>query len=296
MLVGVHLPHVGPNATRDNLRQFAQTMENLGFASLWVSDHVIVPREYESRYPYHPSGRLGPGPDTPFLEPIMALQFVAACTEKVQLGTTVLVLPMRNPVLHAKMLGSLDVLSNGRLIFGAGVGWLREEFEALDMPFDHRGARMDEFLAVMKRLWTEEDPSYSGKYYQLSNVGFAPKPVQKPHPPIWIGGNTEPALRRAGRLGDAWHAAGAGVEEVRDSGAKVKQSAAAAGRDPNSVDITARVGLRFQEQHLAGEVDKLMAYRDAGVSHMVLDVNTRDLDAVYEGMAQLAEKLELGKG
>src|SRR5262249_15010307 len=156
--------------------EFSRRMEGLGFDSLWVSDHVVIPRGYESRYPYNASGELG-WTELPLLEPVATLLVVAGATEGVKLGTTGLVGPMRNPVLLAKELATLDVLSGGRLILGAGVGWLKEEFDALDAPFDHRGARMDEYLEVIRRLWTEDDPSFEGEYYRLGNVACYPKPL-----------------------------------------------------------------------------------------------------------------------
>lgn len=286
MEIGVHLPHVGPQATRDTIRTFARRMEDLGFDSLWVSDHVVIPREYESRYPYNPSGKLG-WTDLPLLEPLSTLLFVAGVTERVALGTTVLVVPMRNPVLHAKIMATLDVLSGGRLILGAGVGWLKEEFEALDEPFDHRGARTDEYLTVMKHLWTKDDPSFTGKYYQLGNVSCEPKPLRKPHPPIWIGGNTDPALRRAARLGDAWHAAGATPEQVEAAAPKLREYVTAAGRDPADVPVTVRTGLAATEAPEA-TLARLGRYRDLGVTHLCLETNYRDMDRAYATLERFA--------
>lgn len=291
MQFGIHLPHHGEHASPDNIRQFAQRAEELGYDSLWVSDHVVVPRAYQSRYPYNPSGVMGIGPDTPLLEPLATLCFVAACTERVRLGTTVLVVPMRNPVLQAKLVASLDVLSKGRVIFGAGVGWLAEEFAALDVPFEHRGARMDEYLEVMRRLWTLEDPSYEGKYYRLGNVGFTPRPVQQPHPPVWIGGNTEPALRRAARLGDAWHAAGLEAEAIAECAARLRRYAEAAGREPSAIAVTGRIGLRLRPGEENEELARIRRFQEAGVSHLVLEVGTRDLDLAYSRMERFARDL-----
>ncbi len=290
MEIGVHLPHVGPQATRETMIEFARRMEGLGYDSLWVSDHVVVPRSYESRYPYSPTGKMGVGEDMPFLEALSALLFVAAVTERVKLGTTVLVLPMRNPVLHAKVLATLDVLSNGRLIFGAGAGWLEEEFAALDAPFDHRGARLDEYLQVMKNLWTKDDPSFAGKYYQLADVGFAPKPVQQPHPPIWIGGNSEPALRRAARIGDAWHAAGSTPEQVEAALPKLAEFTKAAGRDPTDVPITVRTGIRAGDESDA-TLARLRRYRDLGVTHLCLETGYRDMERAYATLEHFARDL-----
>lgn len=288
MEIGVHLPHVGPRATRATIVDFARRMEALGYDSLWVSDHVVIPREYDSRYPYNPSGKLG-WTEMPLLEPLSTLLFVAGVTERVKLGTTVLVVPMRNPVLHAKVMATLDHLSEGRLIFGAGVGWLKEEFDALDMPFDHRGARTDEFLQVMINLWTKDDPSFEGTYYRVGNVASFPRPVQQPHPPIWIGGNTDPALRRTARLGDAWHAAGATPEQIEEAIPKLHAYARAAGRAPASIPITLRTGLRGDDD--AEILARLRRYQALGVAHICLETSNRDMDRAYATLDHFATEV-----
>ena len=289
MQIGVHLPHVGPSATRENLLEFARRMEGLGYDSLWVSDHVVIPRQYESRYPYNPAGRLG-WEDLPLLEPLSTLLFVAGVTERVRLGTTVLVLPMRNPVLHAKIMATLDHLSGGRVILGAGVGWLKEEFDALDEPFEHRGARTDEYIAVIKNLWTKDDPSFEGRYYRLGNVACYPKPVQQPHPPIWIGGNTDPALRRAARLGDAWHGAGSTPEEVAAAAEKLRAYAREAGRAPEAIAVTVRTGLRADDAPDT-VLERMRRYKDAGVSHVCLETSFRDPARAYAALERFAREV-----
>lgn len=289
MQIGVHLPHVGPQATRTTLIEFAQRMEALGYDSLWVSDHVVIPRVYESRYPYHPSGRLA-WIDLPILEPLSTLLFVAAVTERARLGTTVLVLPMRNPVLHAKVMATLDHLSGGRFILGAGAGWLKEEFEALAMPFDHRGARLEEYLQVIKNLWTKDDPSFEGRYYRLGNVACYPRPAQQPHPPIWIGGNTEPALRRAARIGDAWHGAGSTPEEVASAAEKLRAYAREAGRAPEEVAVTVRTGLRADDDPDA-VLERMRRYKEAGVNHLCLETSFRDPARAYAALERFAREV-----
>ena len=288
MKVGLHLPHVGPNATPENLAEFARRAEALGFDSLWVSDHVVVPRDYQSRYPYNPSGRMGAGPDTPFLEPLSTLLYVAGVTSRIALGTTVLVLPMREPVLHAKILATLDVLSEGRLILGVGAGWLREEFEALGATFEDRGRRLDEELEILRRLWTLEDPSFQGRYYRIGNLGFAPKPVQKPHPPIWVGGNTEPGLKRAVRYGDAWHGAGSTPEQARAAAERLRALCEESGRDPATLAVTVRTGVPLRPGAEGEAAERLARYREAGVSHVALDLNLADMGRALENMERLA--------
>jgi probable F420-dependent oxidoreductase len=223
--IGLHLPHVGPLATRDGLSTFARLAEERGFDSLWVSDHVVVPRKLASRYPYSRDGSFPVPPELPFLEPLATLLYVAGVTERAMLGTTILVIPMRNPIVTAKLLASLDVVSDGRLILGVGAGWMEEEFRMLAVPFEKRGARLDEYIQLFRKLWTEDNPSFHGKFWQIEEVGFAPKPVQKPCPPIWTGGHSAPALRRAGRLADAWHAVGVPPDVLRPQFEEIKRHA-----------------------------------------------------------------------
>ena len=160
MYFGVLIPHIGPHVTRDFIKGFGEAAEEVGVDSIFVFDHVVYPRAYTSRYPYNPSGEMGITPDTPFYEPLTVLTFLAGVTERVKLGTGVLVTPMRNPVLHAKMMATLDQLSGGRLIYGAGVGWFKEEFEALDAPWEHRGRRQGDYVALTKKPRTEEHTAF----------------------------------------------------------------------------------------------------------------------------------------
>jgi len=295
MEVGLHLPQVGPLATREGLTTIAQLAEERDFDSLWVSDHVIIPRKLASKYPYSPDGSFPIPPDIPFLEPLAALLFVAGVTTKAKLGTTILVVPMRNPVITAKQLASLDVLSNGRLILGAGAGWMAEEFEMLEVPFEHRGARLDDYLQVIRALWTEDNPSFSGRYYQIEDVGFSPKPVQKPHPPIWIGGHSKPALHRTGRFADAWHAAYMGPELLKQQFAEVREHAEKAGRDPNSIQLTVRT--RLPLNHLDQALAQIEACQEIGVTHLVTEALTADMERTRQMMDTLASHvLPLARG
>ncbi len=289
MEIGLHLPQVGPLATREGITAFARLAEQHGFDSLWVSDHVVIPRKLSSSYPYSRDGAFPVPPDVPFLEPLATLLFAAGVTERARLGTTILVLPMRNPIVTAKQLASLDVLSSGRLILGAGAGWMGEEFEMLDVPFERRGARTDEYIELYKKLWTEENPSFHGKFWQIENVGFAPKPLQRPHPPIWVGGHGAPALRRAGRLGDAWHAAYVGPDLLRKYYEEVQRHAREAGRDPGGVALTVRVRLPLNDPPTA--IDQLRACRDVGVSHVVVEAVAAQLEQTQALMETLAREV-----
>jgi probable F420-dependent oxidoreductase len=286
MEIGLHLPEVGPLATRDGLTAFVQSAEDLGFDSVWVSDHVVVPHKIESRYPYSRDGSFPLPPNIPFLEPVATLLYVAGITHRLKLGTTVLVIPMRNPVIHAKMLATLDVLSNGRLILGVGAGWMQEEFEILGVPFERRGARTSDYIALYKALWTQDNPSHSGPFSQIENVGFAPKPLQKPHPPIWVGGHSAPALKRAGTLADGWHGIGLGPERVQADFERVQQHARHAGRDPDALTLSIRTRLPLNEPATA--VALLQAYQAIGVAHVVVEVHTADLSRSRAMMETLA--------
>ena len=195
----------GPAAGPEALRTLGQRAEALGFHAVWLADHIVIPRHVNSSYPYDTGGASPFDPAQPFYEPLSALNFLAGCTERIRLGTHVLIVPYRQPVYTAKILATLDALSGGRLIVGAGAGWMAEEFAALGLAnYAERGAVTNEYLQLFKELWTKDDPEFRGKHVQVSGIGFQPKPVQRPHPPIWIGGHSGAALRRVASLGDGW--------------------------------------------------------------------------------------------
>ncbi|HEY7870725.1 MAG TPA: LLM class F420-dependent oxidoreductase, partial [Methylomirabilota bacterium] len=196
----------GPVGTRHNVLTFARRMEALGYDSLWASDHVVIPHRITSRYPYSPTGQFPLGPEVPFLEPLTTLAVVAGVTQRVTLGTSILVLPHRNPVLAAKMAATLDHLSEGRLVLGVGVGWMREEIELLGGSYDRRGAWSDEALAVMRACWRQARTAHRGEFFSFDDIGVFPKPTRGDIP-VLIGGHTPRALRRVVELGDGWHAA-----------------------------------------------------------------------------------------
>ena len=190
----------------DELLQFAKSVESLGFHSIWASDHVVLPIEETGLYPYTDDGRFTAKPEDPQLDAFVLLSFIASHTSKIKIGTSVLIAPYRNPVLQAKMLASLDVLTDGRVICGLGVGWWKEEFDALRAPFKDRGIATDEYIQIFKTLWKDDKPEFRGKTYQFSDIAFFPKPKQKPNGiPIWIGGHTNRAIRRTVKYGDGWH-------------------------------------------------------------------------------------------
>ncbi len=298
---GVHLPQLGRGANRENLIEWAEEADRLGMHSGWVSDHVAWPKDIESSYPYTEDGSFPGGFDMPWLDPLGTLMFVAARTERIKLGTTVLILGYRPPVLTAKWMATLDVLSQGRAILGVGVGWMREEFEVLGMPFDHRGARADEQLEVFEELFTEELPSYDGRYYQFPPVGFSPKPPDNKIP-VWVGGNSAAAFRRTARFGDAFHAAFEPMERVAEEWAGIGEACEAIGRDRAELELSVRVYLDPASQmegpkSLQGSTDQMAdtigQWAEIGVTHLGLDVvasggATGRLDALRSFMTDVA--------
>ena len=204
MDVGVFVPLGNGNASPEILRAVGPAVESRGFESIWVPEHVVLFQDYESSYPYSPDGKFPGGAESGILEPLTALTYLAAVTDRVRLGTGICLVPQRNPVYTAKQVTDLDNLSAGRVDFGVGIGWLEEEFDVLAMPFARRGKRTDDHLEVMKTLWTDEVSEYHGELYDLPPCSMFPKPVQTPHPPIHIGGESDGAMRRVARLGQGW--------------------------------------------------------------------------------------------
>src|SRR6185312_2157065 len=203
MKFGVWLPNCRHLATPEIIRRTAVRAEQLGYDSVWVSDHVVVPRANIPNF------------GETIFDPLITLGVVAGATARVQLGTTVLIVPYRNAVVTAKMVSSLDALSGGRVVLGIGAGWVAAESAMLGVPFAERGAMTDEYLQAMQELWTSPAPSFAGKYTQFSELHFEPKPVQKPHPPIWVGGHSKAALRRTAQFGAAWHPINRPPDELR---------------------------------------------------------------------------------
>ncbi len=300
---GVHLPHLGRAVGRGALMNFARELDALGVHSGWVSDHICWPAKIASKYPYTADGSFAPPPDMAWLDPLGTLTFVAACTERLRLGTTVLILPYRQPVMTAKQLATLDVLSEGRVILGAGIGWMREEAEILGMPFDARGARSDEQLELFEVLFREPEPEFAGRFYRLPKVGFEPKPVQNPIP-VWIGGHSPAAFRRVARFGSAFHAAFQPLPTVQREWGEVRRACEAIDRDPAALVLSLRVyldpdGVMDPEVSIAGSPEEMLetisTMRSVGIGHLLLDPVARGgiegrLDAVRRFMAEVAPR------
>lgn len=241
----------------------ARKAEECGFESLWIPEHIILPVTYKSPYPYSSSGRMGAPPESPLHDPMLALAYVAGITTKIRLATGVFVLPIRNVFTTAKAVASLDVLSGGRFIFGVGIGWLEEEFTAVGMNFKDRAMRTREYLALMKELWTSDAPNYHGKSVAVEGFKFMPKPAQKPYPPIVFGGNTEPSLKRAAKLGDGWYGIAESTEQIGATIKRLREHERAAGR---TVPLELTVS-RLREQLKPEQIGQ---FEEMGVSRIIV--------------------------
>ncbi len=244
MEIGVSIPRA-PDAA--SMKLFAGKAEELGFESVLLGDHVVLPTGGTNQYPYTADGSFARGADAPFLETMTLLGFLAACTETIKIGSTVVILPYRNPVVQAKMFASLDVLTNGRVICGVGVGWLEKEFETLGVPYAQRGPMSDEFLEIFKILWTDPNPEFHGRFYRIDGIQFYPKPVQKPHIPIWVGGHSRASLRRTARYGDCWHTTRQTPEFVAGHIPYLRRQTELVGRDPDSVTVSLKRSVHFTD-------------------------------------------------
>jgi probable F420-dependent oxidoreductase len=248
MQYGFTLPGRGPLATPDSLGTITRRGEELGYYMVLTGDHIVVPTQIDSPYPYTEDGTFPGSASGEAMEQLTVLAFLAGQTHTIRLVTSVIIVPHRNPLVAAKALATLDVLSKGRLIIGIGAGWMREEFEALGLPpFAERGAVTDEYVQAFKELWTSDNPTFDGKYCRFSNIAFLPKPVQKPHPPIWVGGESRRALRRTAQLANGWYPIGSNPQfpmgEPEQLAAGIERLAAyakEAGRKPTEIDIIYR--------------------------------------------------------
>lgn len=238
MKIDLWVPTATPMATAELLAAIGAGAEARGVGTVWVGEHVVLFDEYRSRYPYAADGRIPAPPGTGLLEPFTALSFLAAHTRSVRLGTAMCLLPQRNPVYTAKEVATLDWLSGGRVDFGVGVGWLREEFEAVDVPWPERGRRTDEYLEVLRRLWCDEESSFTGDFYTLPPCAMHPKPRQRPHPPVHVGGESDAALRRTARHGQGWHTFNRAPEDLAEPLGRLDGLLGEQGRSRKDVTVT----------------------------------------------------------
>jgi probable F420-dependent oxidoreductase len=294
MKFGIWIPNCRHLATPDIIRGSAVRAEQLGYDSVWVSDHVVVPHANIKNF------------GETIFDPLVTLGVIAGATSRVRLGTTVLIVPYRNAVVTARMISSLDALSGGRVVFGIGAGWVAAESAMLGVPFAERGPMTDEYLEAMQELWTKKAPSFNGKYTQFSGLSFEPKPIQNPHPPIWVGGHSRAALRRAAQFGAAWHPINRSPEELRAGRAELARLCQARGRAVppaltlrNDVRIVGPGQAAPASTHggrvLAGEsarlVDQIAELAECGVEHLVLEFLASDGPELDWQMATFAERV-----
>jgi len=296
MRVGVNLLNFGPGVSPDALAGWTQLAETLGYHFVMISDHVVMTPDVVARYP------------APFYDPFVTLAWLARLTRRVELGTTVVILPYRHPLLTARLAANVDRLSGGRFIFGVGVGWAKQEFEALGVPFERRGAISNDYLAAIKTAWTTDPASHTGPYVSFRDVRTGPRPVRAPHPPIWVGGASDAAMRRAVRFGDAWHPIRVRIPWLRDRGLPaLRQIADKEGRPLPA--LCPRIRLRItgaklaDDQRIAGEgsLDQVHADLETlarlGASYVLLDTYTDDAEATrhhetaWRMLAALAEQV-----
>jgi probable F420-dependent oxidoreductase len=293
MKVGVNLLNFGPGATPESLASWASFAEKQGFHFIAISDHVAVTPDVARQYP------------APFYDPFTTLAWLAGITERVELATTVAILPYRHPLQLARIGANLDRIANGRLILGVGVGWAKQEFDALGIPFHRRGAMADDYLAAIRVLWTEDVASHEGVFVRFRDVETGPRPVRLPHPPIWVGGNGPAALLRAVRFGDAWHPINVRVASLTEKLTALREMAEAEARRVPS--LSPRIKLRLtsqkleEDERLAGEgtLDQVRGdferLQSLGATHVLLDTftgdveSTRDHQRYWDMLAAVAE-------
>ena len=292
MDIGCHLPTQGAVATREALFTFCREAEAREIASLWVSDHVVFPRTETGE---HPGGPFPFPSDMAYLEAVVALSAAASVTERARLGASVFILGHRHPVVMAKMLSTIDVLSGGRLICGVGVGWWEEELSLLGVPYRQRGRQADEMIKVFKTLWTDDHPSFEGRFYTIPDVGFSPKPLQKPHPPIVVGGDSPGAFKRTVELADGWHATAATPEQAAAALDRLRGAAETAGRPFESIALSIRFNVkaapgsaRSRRQEI---VDRLAAYKALGFGEVLLDFRRDTLGEMLDDLDAVATEI-----
>ncbi|MBI4336362.1 MAG: LLM class F420-dependent oxidoreductase [Chloroflexi bacterium] len=301
MRIGTFLPQIGPAANPKTILEAAKRAEALGYDSVWVTERLLYPLEPQTRYLGTPDGSL-PEAYKRVFDPLETLTFVAAHTTRIAVGTSVLDIPYYNPVMLARRLTTLDVFSEGRLRVGLGLGWSKDEYDAVGATPRQRGRRADEFLRVLKAIWTTDPVEFHGEFYQVPKSIIQPKPVQKPHPPLLLAAYTERGLRRAATLANGWHPAGIPMEALRQQTATLKRFAEAAGRDPTAVEVVVRGNLSITPKPLgqgrwmfSGTFEEIAedirAVRDIGVNELILDPTFSSDSQTAEGFLASLERL-----
>lgn len=275
--------NVGPFSLPDMATHVATTAERVGLESIWTVEHVVIPVGYESTYPYDPSGKM-PAPDQmPMPDPLIWLSYAAAVTKKLRLATGIVILPQRHPLYVAKEVATLDVLSNGRVILGIGIGWLEEEFDALGVPFKERAGRTAETVRAMRSLWKDSAEPFEGKYFRWGKLESHPKPVQKPGVPIVVGGHTELAARRAARYGDGFFPGVTDDEKLKSLLGVMRAECEKVGRDPATIEVTSGRGVP--------DADAVKRFEDLGVSRFVLPPPAFDAEGITKGLETVGNQI-----
>lgn len=279
MKFGLIPVNIGVNSL-DEMSGLAKLAEASGFESVWTFEHVIVPEDYQSKYPYHPSGKMGAAPETNFVDPLIALTAIAATTSTIRLGTGVNILSQVNPLYIAKQAASLDLVSNGRFMLGVGIGWLKEEFEALGVPFERRGARFDDYVVAIKKLWSGEEFEHKSDFINWSGFKSYPVPVQQPHLPLIMGGAAGKIYQRIARHGDGWFAPIADPEQLSAALDELRAACDAEDRDFNELEISTMWPGR-------GGAEAVAALADIGVSRLVIPLQALGANPA-EGIEKIA--------
>ena len=285
MKFGIVPINVDVFAEPDMLVPFVQRAEALGYESVWTAEHVIIPKQYSSVYPYNPSGKVPFRSDAAIIDPLIALTYVAASTKRLRLGTGVNILPQMSPLYLAKWASSIDYLSQGRLMLGVGVGWLKEEFEAIGVSFAHRGKRADEYLQALKQVWTGEEVNYHGEFLNWQGFMMRPRPAQPGGIPLVIGGVTPAAIRRLVRYGDGWYVIGKDLDDYRAHMRAFHDECQRQGRNPSEIEITA-----YWNYYGEGR-ESLAVYKELGVHRLLVNMRAlRDRD-VTTAMERFGEEV-----
>jgi probable F420-dependent oxidoreductase len=288
MKFGLRLPGAGPYAGPEAITAFAQKAERLGFDALFMTDHIALPLDVQTKYPYRADGKFFWPPDTPYLDTILVLTWAAAATERIEIGTSVLIASWHHPVNTAKAFATLDVLNGGRTICAIGVGWMKEQFEILGAPFDTRGPRTTEYISLLKHLWTAGEIDFQGEHYQFSGFGFYPKPVRQPSIPIWCGGKSDAVVRRVAKVADGWHPLYITPDELEQKLVLLESELAKHGRTMDEITLTAR-----PVDQATMDADTVAHYASLGVEMLVADTSFEhdSLDGVLNELDVLADQL-----
>jgi probable F420-dependent oxidoreductase len=281
MKFGLMFVNSGPFSNHELLAHLSQTAEQCGFESLWTVEHVVIPKDYQSPYPYSKSGKIPGGEDVAIPDPLLPLSYAAALTKKIRLATGIVILPQRQPLYLAKEIATLDLLSGGRVILGVGSGWLKEEFDALGLDFNARGPRTDEAIQAMRACWREDPSSFRGRHFSFGPVRCFPKPTRN-DVPIHIGGHSPAAARRAGRLGDGFFPAISEVPKLQELFAIMRTTARQAGRDPEQIELSC-MG--------RAAIDSVKAFTDIGISRVIVAPPAFDKEGLARGLEKIGDEV-----